>query len=177
MTKTKKEKISARKYINYLLMMVAVVLLCFIGSKLYNTYEVSKLKDSVLSRVVGTIQLEDIENTKIEMTADNFILISYVKSREVKDFETKLKKIIINNQLETSFYYLDATDLMLEDNYIDTLNDKFKLKDENKIVALPAILYYKEGTLVKTLTSTKDAIIKSDDFSKLLDNYEILEEK
>lgn len=66
---------------------------------------------------------------------------------------------------------------MLEDNYIETLNEKFKLKDTNKIEALPALLYYKNGEFVKTLSSTKDKIMSADDFSKLLDSYEIVERK
>lgn len=173
----KKQKINIRRIINWLLFLVAVVLLCLIAAKLYNIYESNKLKNSVLTRVVGTIQYDDVENATGEFVSDDFILISYVKSEDVRNFESKLKTVIVNNELQSNFYYFDATDLMLEDNYIETLNEKFKLKDTNKIEALPALLYYKNGEFVKTLSSTKDKIMSADDFSKLLDSYEILERK
>lgn len=173
----KKQKRNIRKYINWLLFLIAVVLLSFIASKIYNIYESNKLKDSVLLRVVGTIQYDDVESATKEFVSDDFILISYVKSEDVRDFETKIKTVIVNNNLQNNFFYLDATDLMLEENYIDTLNEKFKLQNANKIEALPALLYYKNGEFIKTLSSTKDKIMNADDFSKLLDNYEIIERK
>ena len=177
MANKKKEKINIRKYVNYVLLMVAIVLVCFISSKLYNTYKMNQLKESVLSRIVGTIQYDDVDNATIELSSEDFIFISYVKSVEVRELETKLKKTIVNNDLQSNFFYLDATDLMLEENYIDTLNEKFSLKDNNKIEALPALLYYKNGEFMKTITSTNDKMMTSDDFNKLLDNYEILENK
>lgn len=175
MANKKKEKISVRKYINWLLLMLAIVLVCFIASKLYKTYQSNKLSESVLTRIVGTIQYDDIDNTKRELASEDFIFISYVKSVEVRKLETKIKNTIVNNDLQNNFYYLDATDMMLEEGYISDLNKKFKLKDEQQIKALPALLYYKNGKFVKTITSEPDKIMSSDDFAKLLDNYELLE--
>ena len=175
MAKNKKEKVSARKYVNYILLMVAIVLVCFIASKLYNTYKINQLKDSVLTRIVGTIQYDDVENAKKELSSEDFIFISYVKSVEVRELEKKMKKAIVNNNLQNNFYYLDATDLMLEDGYIDSINKKFKLSGKNKIEELPALLYYKNGEFIKTITSTPKSLMNVDDFNKLLDNYEILE--
>ena len=168
----KKEKSNFRKYLNLCLLLVAIFLVCLMASKLYSVYEANKLKDSVLSRVVGTIQYDDVENATREMVSDDFIFISYVKSPEVRSLEKKLKKIIIEKELQNNFYYLNATDLMLEDDYVSDLNKKFNLKDTNKIKNLPALLYYKNGKFVKTITSD-DKIFTSDEFSKLLDNYEI----
>lgn len=135
------------------------------------------MSESVLNRVVGTMQYDDIENATKELTSDDFIFISYVKSEEVRNLETRLKKIIVSKELQNNFYYLDATDLMLEDGYIGDLNKKLGLNELNKIEALPAILYYKDGKLVKVLSSTKDEMVSSDDFSNLLDSYEIIESK
>ena len=173
MAKKTEEKINIRRYINWLLFLIAVILVCFIAGKLYGVYQTSKLKESVLTRVVGTIQYDDIDNATKELVSDDFIFISYVKSAEVRKLETKIKSKILENDLQNNFYYLDATDLMLENDYIDSLNKKFKLKDSNKIQALPALLYYKNGKFVKTITSTSEQMMTSDEFNKLLDNYEI----
>ena len=93
---------------------------------------------------------------------------------DVYTFEKQLKKTIINNNLQNNFYLLDATDLKLEDNYLKELNKKFDLK-ENTIKALPVLLYYKDGKIVKVLTSTKKDMINNDAVLNLLDSYELLE--
>ena len=167
------KKVSIRKYVNYSLFLVAIVIICLLGSKLYNMYKENNLSTSVLARTVGVLQYDDIDNAIGEFVSDDFILISYTKSKDTRKLENGLKKIIINNNLENNFFYLDATELMLEDNYINTLNTKFKLTDKNKIEAIPALLYYKNGEFVKTTSSTKNTIISSDELAKIIDEYEI----
>lgn len=169
----KKEKMDIRKYVNYCLMMVAVILLAVIGAKLYHTYKDNKLGESEFARMGGTIQYDDVENTTSEMPTDGFILISYIKNEDVKNFEQNLKKTVVNNELQNNFYYLDATEMMLEDDYLDSLNSQFKLEGRTEIQALPAILYYREGKLKATLTSTKTEMLSAEDFDQLLDSYEI----
>lgn len=173
----KKERVDIRKYINYVLMMVAVILVAFVAVKLYDTYKGNKLSESSFARMAGTIQYDDIDNVMNEMSTDGFVLISYVKNEEVKKFEDDLKRSVINNELQNNFYYLNATELMLEENYISSLNDKFDLKDRFQIQELPAILYYREGKLMTTISSTKDKMLTSDEFDKLLDSYEITNKK
>lgn len=172
-----KEKIDIRKYVNFILTMIAVVLVALIAVKLYNTYQDNKIGTSVFTRMAGNIQIDDIENSTIEMSTDSFILISYVKNEEVRKFEEDLKKTVVDNELQNNFYYLDATNLMLEEGYTKTLNKKFKLENPNEIEELPAILYYKDGKLIRTISSTKNQMLSSDDFEKLLDSYEIIETK
>ena len=176
MKKKETEKSSKRQIINWILLSIAVVLCCLIGSKLYKIYKDNKLSESVLSRELGSMQYDDIDSSINELAADGFILVSYVKDKEVKKFETTLKKTIIKYNLQDNFLYFDATDLMLEENYIDIINEKFSLTKNNKIEALPAILYYKDGKYVKTLSSTKNKMITNNDFEKLLYVYEIIKD-
>lgn len=168
-----KEKINIRKYVNYVLMMIAIILVAVIIVKMYNTYQENLLGESVFSRMAATIQYDDIDSTMSEMSTDSFILISYVKNEKVNSFEEKLKKSIVDHELQNNFYYLDATDMMLEKDYLKDLNDKFELKAPNEIEELPAIIYYREGKLMKTISSSEEQMLSSDDFDKLLDTYEI----
>lgn len=169
----KKEKIDIRKYVNFALSMIAIVLIALISIKLYHTYQNNKLGESDFARMAGSIQYDDIENATSEMSTDSFILISYVKDEDVKNFEDQLKKTVIEHELQNNFYYLNATDLMLEENYQDSLNKKFNLKDPYEIDMLPAILYYKEGKFMTSISSSKNRMLTVDDFDKLLDSYEV----
>jgi len=177
MAKKKAKKIGVRKYVNYILLMIAIVLVCLLSVKIWDSYKESRLDTSVLTRSVGSIQFDDVDNARTELVSDDFIFVSYVKSDEVRKLETKMKKTILKHELQKNFYYLDATDIMMEENYVELINEKFVLKGNNKIEALPALIYYKEGKVVKTLSSTSDKLLVHDDFIKLLDNYELIERK
>ena len=174
MKKEKNKKDSKRKLINWILLCIAIVLVCLIASKVYNIYRDNKLGESVLSRELGTMQYDDIDNSLNELASDGFVLISYTKDKSVKKLESLMKKTIIKNNLQNNFLYYDATDLMLNDEYIDILNKKFNLTGEDEIRALPALLYYKDGKHIKTITSAKDEMMTNDDFVKLLYTYEIV---
>lgn len=171
------QKQNVRKYVNYGLLMVAIILAAFIVSKLYTMYQDNKLGESIFERMVGNIQYNDVDSAVSELPSDGFILISYVKNPEVKKFEAALKKSVVNNELQSNFYYMDATDLMMEDGYLDSINDKFKLSDQHKLKGLPAIIYYNDGVVKTSISSTSERMLNVDDFNKMLDSYEILEKK
>lgn len=170
----KKSREDIQKYVNFALAMIAIVLVVFIGCKLYDRYQNSKLKTSVFSGFVGSIQYDDISDVTGEMPTHGFILVSYVKNEKVNELESGLKKSVLNHELQSNFYYFNATDLMLNEGYIDDINEKFGLKDINAIQELPALLYYRDGKIMRTISSTKDRMLSTDDFDKLLDNYEII---
>lgn len=171
----KSEKVDIRKYINCVLLMISVVLVVFIGFKMYQRFQNGKLGESVLERTVGSIQYEDIDSAIREMPEDGFVFISFVKNSQVNKLENGLKKVIIENGLQSNFYYLDATDLKLDKEFINSINSKFKLEGNKVIEELPAILYFRDGKHTKTLSSTETRMLSVDDFSKLLDSYEIIE--
>lgn len=171
----KKDKL--RKAVNYILFLIVVVLVCLLCVKVYNNYKNREYQESVLNQVIGSISLDDLSNATTELVSDDFIVISYTGSKETRTLEKSIKKIILDNDLQNNFYYLDATDIMLEENYLDLLNKEFKLDKNNKIDALPAIVYYKNGKVVETLSSTNDKIISTSDFKQLLIKNKILESK
>lgn len=171
----RKSKINVRKYVNCCLLMVAIVLMSLIVCKIYKAYKINKLGESVFVRMGGNLQYKDIENATIELPSDGFILISFTKDEKVKSLEDSLQKSVINNELQNNIYYLDVTELKLEEGYIDSLNRKFKLEGNDKIEAVPALLYYRNGKFMKSITSTEDRMMSVDDFNKLLDSYEIVE--
>lgn len=175
MSKKKNKKEYIRKVINIILLVIAIILVCIISLKLYRTYQKNLLSESVLTRTVGTIQYNDFKNAKREFTGDTFVLISYLESKETRNLEENLKKTIVDNNLQTNFYYLDATDLMLEDNYLSTLNDGLELSGDNSLNGLPAILYYKDGALQAVLSSKDGKMITDDDFVSLLKKYKVIE--
>lgn len=160
-----------RKFINYILLMILIILGCVLTYKMVNIYKANKLSQSVLTRVVGSIGYDDIDNTMNEMTSDDFIIVSFVRSEDTRKIEKNLKKIILDYNLQNNTYYLDITDKMLEDDYLDELNDRFKLSGSNKIDGLPTILYYRDGKFIKKITHANKGKTLDVLFAELIDEY------
>ena len=172
-----KENKNLRMIINTCLLMIVIILAFTLSIKLYKTYKENKLSQSVLSRTIGTIQYEDIDSAKNEFTGNTFILISYLKSKETRNFEKDIKKIIIKNNLETNFYYIDATELKLNENFLDNINKKFNLNNNTKINNIPAIIYIENGVVKDSISSKNNKILNSKDFNNLLIKNNIIESK
>ena len=86
----KREKI--RKTVNYILLMIAIILVCLLSLKVYKNYQNSKYQTSVLNKVVANMSIDDLDNAKAELASDDFIIISYTGSKEVRQLEKQIKK-------------------------------------------------------------------------------------
>ena len=114
--------------------------------------------------------LEEIDQILTETPNDYFILISYTRNQATYDLEKGLKSIIDDYNLSDHFYYLDATKIREEDNYLATINNAF---DTDMIKDLPIILYYHNGKLEDVVLREDGNPINAGDFQKLLDIYDI----
>ena len=65
--------------------------------------------------------------------------------------------------------YLDAKLYIGKENYIDDLNKLLKLDDTNKISKLPAVIFYKDGS-ISEVRDSKKSMINKDTFKKYIDN-------
>ena len=158
---------------NYLILLTIILCLAvfsFMVVKLYYNYQAKKISTSYLSRVIGEVQYDELENVFLEQGSINFLYISYTNSGKIYDLEVKLKKIIIDKNLQDNMVYFNATDLM--NDKLDKLNEKLNLTNK-KIISLPAIIYYRDNQVIDLITSGDNSILNDGDFVQLLDKYEI----
>lgn len=113
--------------------------------------------------------LDEVSQILSESPTEYFVLITYTGDEDTYNLEEGIKPIIDDYKLSDSFYYLNIESIMQEDNYLTRLNNAF---NTDKITTVPIILYYKDGTLVDTVTRDDDNVINAGDFQKLLDIYE-----
>lgn len=178
-TKTKKAKeIKDDQISKKNIIIIGIIILILIIGGLY-IYKVNKIKQEELyskSYLIdsGTLNLEiknidEVSQILTEAPNEYFVLITYTKDKVTYNLENGLKEIIDKYKLSDSFYYLNISDMMNEDNYITRLNSTF---NTDKIKTVPIILYYKDGKLIDTVTRYDKNIINASDFQKLLDIYE-----
>lgn len=165
-----KRNIPTKNYLILFGIVLLVISACFASYNLYNIYQENKIKTSPLA--IKEILYEDLKNATKEIDADTFLVISYVENKKVHKNELSIKKMLKKKDLLDNIMYLNVTDYMNEDNFIEEMNALLKLKENNRIDNLPALVYYKEGVAVKTMDST-DHLLNVGDFEQLIDMYEL----
>lgn len=156
MKKKENREVGIKNYILIFVISLGVILFAiyiFQWIKVYNTNK--DIEESPLTKTTYEIQYEELNNVFAESSDDYFIFISYNNDKKVTKLEKKVKKFIIENNLENNMYYLNVTELKNQENFISELNSKMNLV-ETKIKKLPAIVYYKDKKVEKVLDDFKD---------------------
>lgn len=158
---------------NYIITFGVVILIicgCLAFYNLYGIYQENKISVSPLSS--KQILYVDLKNATEDIDADTFLLISYVEDKIVHDNEVEIKKYLNKRNLINNVIYLNATEYLHDENFITEINQTLNLNNKNKIEVLPALIYYRDGSVAHTIDS-KDHIINKGDFEHIVDMYEL----
>lgn len=161
--KEKKERIIPKK--NYFIVVLLFVVL--IGFTLYCSTWYKEITEyynnnSVITEVASEINLESLSSF-LQDNPETIIYVSASNDLNVKPFEKKFKKYIVENNMNDSIVYLD---LAKEENNkaIDTIMNNYlpsKLKNMSDI-HIPNIIYFKDGMIEDVLYRKKTSIDKTD---------------
>lgn len=157
----------------YLLIIIIVIgLLCWYFATWKKVRELEKYLNSYLI-TTNTVALEikdseELNQVMQELPSNYFIYISYTGDADVFGLEKRLKTVIDNYGLQDSFYFVNVTDSLEDENLLNNLNDSL---NTTKIDAIPCILYYNNGELTDVV-SKKKGVFNIKDFTNLLNKYE-----
>ncbi len=183
MVKLSNKKINGIPLKNYLLV-IFIFGLVIIGSlyicQWYKLYKTDKLATSYLVKtntISNSINSYEEMNSVFSETANNyFVYVSYTNSSEIYRMEKDLRKIINSYQLQDNFYYIDMTELMKENGYLEKLNNTLGLT-QYKITKLPTIVYFDEQMNQDNILKRADnQIFQAADFVHMLDIKGITEQ-
>ncbi len=166
-----KRDIPLKNYIIALLIVLGTVFLAFYIKKSYEISRVRNSSQSVLSRVIGEIKYDEIDNVFLEINGSYYIYISHLSNDEIVILEEDLKELIATHDLQNNFYYLNVNDKNNNANLIKKLNNKFKL-EAKKINYLPTVLYYEDGEFKDLITSSKNKTITIEEIKTLVGEIE-----
>lgn len=183
MVKLSNKKINGIPLKNYLLV-IFIFGLVIIGSlyicQWYKLYKTDKLATGYLVKtntISNSINSYEEMNSVFSETANNyFVYVSYTNSSEIYRMEKDLRKIINSYQLQDNFYYIDMTELMKENGYLEKLNNTLGLT-QYKITKLPTIVYFDEQMNQDNILKRADnQIFQAADFVHMLDIKGITEQ-
>lgn len=175
MAKKKEEnkKVSIKNYILSILILVGGILLVLYIFSWYQVKQEEKYMNSYLiSTNTISNQITDLNTLKqvISETPSNyFIFIGYRHDLDEYNIEVELKNIIDNYEIADNFYYIDITDKLDDQNYLNNLNSILG----TNINKTPAFIYVREGKILsKNIVTNSDKGFNINNIKKILEIYE-----
>lgn len=151
--------------------LIGIILITLYIFKWYEVKQTEKYRESYLiSSETVTLEINEENELKqvfLEAPEEYLVYIGYRNNEKVYNLEKKLKNVIEEYNIKDIFYYVDATDLMKEDNYIEMFNSNLRLNNI-KLENIPAIIYFSENKY--TIIENSDNIKLVADFNNLLEN-------
>lgn len=173
MKKKSKNVVTINNYLVVGVVMVLTVVFVLMGFKIYKNYRYNLYSEPYLLKsktlILEVTSIEEIQSAFKETPTNYFILISKTGNEEVYNLEKKLKPIIDRYNLKDIFYYIDATNMIKQENYLTNLNQALGL--DNQIKDIPTILYFNNGKIVSDGIIEKNEMIG--ELERLIDIYEI----
>ncbi len=170
----KKREIPKKNYLILLVIVVAVVGLCFYLTSWYKTIAEYYKTNSVISEVLPEIETETFSSFLLD-NPDIVVYVSSSSDSNVKTFEKQFKKLIVEYALNSNIIYFD-TDKETNVNGLETLVNNYMSKSLKKVTTItdPNLIRFKNGEIVDILY-VKDSTITKSDVVKFLERNEVIE--
>jgi hypothetical protein len=168
MNKTK--IIPKKNYIILVILSLITVLLTLYVSAWMKTYKDNKLSVSPFSDVVEEVNINEINLAFSEMN-EVILYVGYTNDKTVYDMEERLIKYIKSRDIVDKFIYVNVTDFLNNNEYLNILKNTFEdLKDD--INDAPSLIYVKNGKAEKVINSN-NKVITTYDIISLTDEYKL----
>ena len=167
-----KNKVLEKKNYNFMaLITVAVVVLTFYISSWYKIIKKNRENTSVVEEVVTKIDASSLSSYLLD-NPNALIYIASSNDPDIKDFESSLKKYIVNEELTSTMIYLDTKDMTQDDInkiFLPYVSSTIKLKN----IVTANILYFEDREIVDAIY-TKNSVAKINDVKTFLEGNSIV---
>jgi len=167
----KNKVLEKKNYIFMALITVAVVVLTFYISSWYKIIKKYRENNSVVEEVVTKIDASSLSSYLLD-NPNALIYIASSNDPDIKDFESSLKKYIVNEELTSAIIYLDTKDMTQDDInkiFLPYVSSTIKLKN----IVTANILYFEDREIVDAIY-TKNSVAKINDVKTFLEGNSIV---
>lgn len=155
-----KRNIPLKNYVIMIVITVLVAVLTFYLVEWYKTIKEYYQNNSVVAEVLPKIELESFESYLLD-NSDVIIYVSKSNDQNIKEFEKKFKKYILNNDLNNNIIYFDVSNIEQDDVnnlFIQYIGSNFK---KFKQIVVPNLIYFSNGEIVDVLYVKENEITMS----------------
>lgn len=166
-----KRTVPIKNYIIFGFVVILTVLVTFYMTDWYNMTKYYFLDYSSMSETVPTIEIEGLPSY-FQEREDVIIYIASSKDKNIKTFENKFRKLLINEEIVSEVIYIDTSKVApnFYEKFVTEFYDQTLVNRGIYLNIIPNILYVYQGK-VTTILYEKESDIKIDDAKKfLIDN-------
>ena len=159
---------------NYVIAILVVLLVIFITFYIFSWFKVYEQREmkSPFTGFCSELQYNELENSLVETPNSYFIYISYTNDKMAYKLEKKVKRIIVDNDLQSKIYYLNVTNEKGNEDFINNLNTLLNLTDK-KLTNIPAIIYFNSGKVIDVINSKEHKVFDIKELNELIRKYKI----
>lgn len=165
----KVKKVTMKDWIEVFVLIVIVVCITFYLCSWYKNYKKESMSTFVLDNLVTQIKYEELDPYLLENN-DKYLYICVVDDNDCREFETEIKGIIEERQLNDSIVYLNLTEEENKEDVVKNINKKYG--DKKKINGYPAFIRIKDSKIISMVEKTNKKLTKKK-FEKFLDINEM----
>lgn len=144
-----KQEISFKKYvITFVLFICSIIVGIYIINYYSNTKEYRNSENCIMN-FLSVVDADSLDSYLVD-NHEAIIYISSSNNQDVRKYEQQLKKYIIQENLEKSILYLDASNL--EDSFYDNFQKKYNISnDVNLKNSIPNLIVIVDGKVTNIL--------------------------
>ena len=150
-------EVPKKNYFIVLVVSILVIVLSLYVRSFYLSYVASNSDSSIFaSKSINQINMDDIDYA-VNETTDSIMFISYNGDAKISNMERRLYREIEKKNINDRIIYLNITDYLENDKYLEILRNKFPslAVDINKA---PMFIYIKDGECSEVVDSSKELI-------------------
>lgn len=164
-TKNENRIIPKRNYIIFLVLVIFTVALTLLFSNWYKNLQELNKKNTIMSEFLVGVNEEEFENYIVE---NNNVIIYLASSKDesLNNFESELKKLIIEYGLETQMIFLDLENIK-EEFLIELKNEYFIDNIKNINVGNYTNIMIMENGKITSVLYNKETLVNISDVEEL----------
>ena len=163
-------KTVVKNYIIIIIVFVLLVILSIYIGAWVKAYKKDILSKSPLDGVIEKVNLSELDVTLAEMN-EVVLYVGYLNNQTVHDTEEDLLEYIKREDLADKFIYVDVTDYLKDNEYLNILKDTFTNISDN-IKEAPLLIYVKNKEAIKVINSVNGKLYTYD-VASLNDLYQL----
>lgn len=142
------KKIPFRNYLLLSFVLILTIILVIYFYMWYSKYQDSKLNSPIMDKYMQVVNYNELNDYLVE-NKDSIIYLSVLDNEDVRSFEIKFRKFIIDNSLQGKILYLDLTSELKDKKLKDELINEYQV-DVKNMTNIPSIINFKDGSLINS---------------------------
>ena len=146
-----------KNYFVVIVVSILVIVLTLYVRSFYLNYVASNSDSSIFaSKSINQINIDDIDYA-VNETTDSIMFVSYNGDSKITNMERRLYREIEKKNINDRIIYLNVTEYLENDKYLEILRNKFPslAVDINKA---PLFIYIKDGESKEIIDSSKELV-------------------